>query len=276
MNPPLQPMDSCMNCGRSLDPTDAYCPSCGQKNVDRKVPFWVFLGEFVGKQFRLDGKWWRSLKPFLIRPGFLTNEFIAGRRKRYAPPIQFFLFIGFFCFLLVNKYFDREVSQQDIEKGNFRITVIDKEEIDNMLEEYIYEQAIKAQQNPKDFFQQIFKQIPIVLLLVLPMYAVLLRGFYFRSGIFLVEHLVFLLHTHAFLFVLLGLNFLLAMLGVYHGTITLICLAIFLVYLFMSMRRVYQKRRLKIVLHLILLGLCYVLIVPFFLISGGFFAGLLS
>lgn len=272
----LRPLDSCMNCGRSLEPTHAYCPSCGQKNVDRKVPFWVFIGEFVGKQMRLDGKWWNTLKPFLFRPGFLANEFIAGRRKRYAPPIQFFLFVGFFSFLMVNWYFDRTVSQQDIENGNFRITVVDEDEVDNVWEEYIYEQTIKAQQNPKPFFQQIFKQIPLVLLLVLPLYALLLSGIYKATGIFLVEHLVFLLYNHAFMFVLLGISFMLAMLGVFHGAFSLIFSLLFLVYLYVGMRRVYQKGWLKTGVQLVILGFAYILIVPFFLVSGGFFAGLLS
>jgi hypothetical protein len=37
-----------------------------------------------GRYVALDGRLWRTLGALLFRPGFLTREYLAGRRRRFA------------------------------------------------------------------------------------------------------------------------------------------------------------------------------------------------
>src|SRR5690606_36272091 len=48
-------------------------------------------------------------------------------------------------------------------------------------------------------------QLPTVMFLLLPVFALLLKGFYLRRDWYYSEHLVFALHTHAFAFVVFTL-----------------------------------------------------------------------
>jgi hypothetical protein len=88
----------CQNCGCLLDRNFNYCPECGQENDDKNVSFGKVFKDFLDTFFALDGSFFRTLKPFIIRPGFLTLEYISGRRKSYANPIRIYLIISVFFF----------------------------------------------------------------------------------------------------------------------------------------------------------------------------------
>jgi len=79
----------CANCG-TLAP-GAYCPSCGQDTRERLPTFRQFMREATGRYVAYDGKFWKTLAALLLRPGFLTREYLAGRRRRYIGPARLFL-----------------------------------------------------------------------------------------------------------------------------------------------------------------------------------------
>lgn len=79
----------CRNCG-ALAP-GAYCPACGQDTRQRLPTFAQFMREAMGRYVALDGKLWKTLAALLFRPGFLTREYFAGRRRRYIGPARLFL-----------------------------------------------------------------------------------------------------------------------------------------------------------------------------------------
>jgi hypothetical protein len=45
-----------------------------------------------------DGKFFRTARYLFTRPGFLTKEFISGRRTRYTHPLRFYIFASFLFF----------------------------------------------------------------------------------------------------------------------------------------------------------------------------------
>ena len=90
---------ACLNCGTTL--TDRYCQHCGQENLEPKESFWHLLKHFLEDLTHFDGKLFSTLKYLLFRPGFLTKEYIAGRRASYLNPIRMYLFISALFFLLL-------------------------------------------------------------------------------------------------------------------------------------------------------------------------------
>ncbi|WP_372752952.1 DUF3667 domain-containing protein [Labilibaculum sp.] len=60
------------------------------------------LLESLGDLFSLDNKLFHTLWPLIARPGFLTKEFMAGRRVQYTPPFRLYLFLTFFAFFLLS------------------------------------------------------------------------------------------------------------------------------------------------------------------------------
>jgi hypothetical protein len=73
---------ACRNCG--AEAPGAYCPSCGQETALELPRAGQFMREAAGRYVALDGRMGRTLFALLFRPGFLTREYLAGRRKRYV------------------------------------------------------------------------------------------------------------------------------------------------------------------------------------------------
>src|SRR5579862_5007507 len=77
----------CTNCGTPL--TGKYCSGCGQRHHELPVHhFWHFVGEAFEDLTHADSRLWQTLIALLFRPGFLTREFLEGRRARYLPPVR--------------------------------------------------------------------------------------------------------------------------------------------------------------------------------------------
>ena len=84
------PMDTCLNCQNKLEKEQFFCPKCGQKVHNSRLTVWSLLGEFFGSLFNIDNGIYRSLVALPI-PGFLSKQFMTGKRKSYLNPIRFFL-----------------------------------------------------------------------------------------------------------------------------------------------------------------------------------------
>ena len=89
----------CRNCGAAAD--GAYCPACGQETRLALPTARQFLKDAAGRYVALDGRTWRTLHALLFRPGFLTLEYFAGRRRRYLRPSRLFLVLSLAMFATI-------------------------------------------------------------------------------------------------------------------------------------------------------------------------------
>ena len=92
----------CPNCNFTLDSFVNFCPVCGQENHGKRATIGILFHDFMQDYFTFDNKFFRSFVPLILKPGFLTKEFIEGRRKRYIPPVRLYLFISFICLLVTS------------------------------------------------------------------------------------------------------------------------------------------------------------------------------
>lgn len=90
----------CANCGVAL--LGQYCSDCGQEDREVRRPFWRILSQLFHAVFELDGRVYRSLFFLYTRPGFLSGEYVNGRRTRYTPPLRMFLVLSISFFLMVS------------------------------------------------------------------------------------------------------------------------------------------------------------------------------
>jgi hypothetical protein len=51
--------------------------------------------------FSLDGKFWNTLIPLLIKPGLISRNYIDGKRQRYSNPFRFYLTASILFFLIL-------------------------------------------------------------------------------------------------------------------------------------------------------------------------------
>lgn len=94
----LEPHD-CPNCGTEFQ--GYYCPNCGQSDTEFDRPFGFVIYNFMGDFFAFDSRFFQTFRYLLLKPGFLTTEFLEGRRQRYAPPFRIFIFLSFVLFLML-------------------------------------------------------------------------------------------------------------------------------------------------------------------------------
>ena len=97
----------CLNCQHEFHPQDNYCPQCGQRRHESNVSVWGLFSEFFVNIFNVDNSFYRSLTKVWV-PGYLSKDFMAGRRKKYVNPIRFFLVTMFLHFFLLNYTIDLE------------------------------------------------------------------------------------------------------------------------------------------------------------------------
>lgn len=90
----------CSNCDHPVD--GKFCTNCGQSAKDFHRPFFSVVSESLGDALSVDNRLLHTLVPLFLRPGYLTKEFMRGRRARYTPPFRLYLFLTFFAFLLLS------------------------------------------------------------------------------------------------------------------------------------------------------------------------------
>ncbi len=100
-----------------------------------------------------------------------------------------------------------------------------------------------------------------MMLLMMPLLALALKFLYIRRGHYMVEHLVFALHTHSFTFVLITLAFLTGRWWE-PGTVALLAVGITALYILLAMKRYYRQGWIKTLIKYALVNFMY-----FFLLS---------
>jgi len=88
---------ACENCHLPL--SGPFCGHCGQQAESTLKYFWVVIMHLLDDIFSFDSRAARTLLPLVARPAFLTNEYFAGRRVHYVPPLRLYLFISIIFFI---------------------------------------------------------------------------------------------------------------------------------------------------------------------------------
>jgi len=66
----------------------------------RRMTMGALFHDVLHDLAHLDSRVWRTLIALVLKPGKLTNEFIAGRRTYYLPPFRLYLVLSLIFFLL--------------------------------------------------------------------------------------------------------------------------------------------------------------------------------
>jgi hypothetical protein len=96
---PLRTNKTCLNCGFQVE--ERYCSRCGQENLEPRESLGHLVSHFLSDFTHYDSKFLTSLRDLVIKPGFLTREYNAGRRAAYLNPIRMYIFISAVFFLVL-------------------------------------------------------------------------------------------------------------------------------------------------------------------------------
>jgi len=155
----------CLNCGEILN--GSFCTHCGQKHQPIR-PFVSILKESFNNFSLIDNRIFHSVKYLLFKPGFLTNEYIAGRRKRYSSPLKMYLLVSAIYFAVLT------LTDTNTFFGSLTI-------------------AESASEGLKVW-------LPRLMFCLMPILALFLKFLFLKKNRYYYEHLIFSLHYYSFYF----------------------------------------------------------------------------
>ncbi len=88
----------CVACRSALH--GEYCHACGEKDRDGPPAFRSLVAELLHETFDTDGRLLTTLKKLASRPGQLTVDYIAGRRKQNLGPAGLFVLVNVAFFFI--------------------------------------------------------------------------------------------------------------------------------------------------------------------------------
>jgi len=100
---PQRKEKDCLNCGTVVQ--GKYCQNCGQENVVPKETFWHMVTHFFYDITHFDSNFFHTIHHLILKPGFLSIEYMAGRRASYLHPIKMYVFTSAIFFLLFFSFF---------------------------------------------------------------------------------------------------------------------------------------------------------------------------
>jgi len=200
---------ACRNCGETL--LGPFCWSCGQEDVDLHRPLKQLAQDAVGDLLNLDTRLLRTLGPLFFRPGFVIREYLSGRRVRFVPPLKMFLLASVIFFGLAALWpHDKMVFYRDSSPETPAPPGIQSSgEADSEFERRIEGALPRVQENPAAFQEAAMANLSRAFFVLLPLFALLLKLFYWRRDHFYLDHLIFALYYHAFAFLALTLQMIL-------------------------------------------------------------------
>jgi len=83
---------SCANCGAPL--TGRWCAACGQEDRPLDPSLREVVGDVWEAISNVDGRVLQSLRRLFLSPGFLTREYLEGRRVRWLAPVRLYLVVS--------------------------------------------------------------------------------------------------------------------------------------------------------------------------------------
>ncbi|HUR66497.1 MAG TPA: DUF3667 domain-containing protein [Chitinophagaceae bacterium] len=93
----------CLNCGTIV--AGRFCQNCGQENVVPKETFWHMVTHFFYDITHFDSNFFITVKDLLFKPGFLSKEYMKGKRMSYLHPVKMYVFTSAIFFLLFFSFF---------------------------------------------------------------------------------------------------------------------------------------------------------------------------
>ncbi len=114
----------CTNCG--ADAADIYCARCGERQPGHHdLGVAHFAHEVFHEIAHVDSKFFLTLRDLIAKPGFLTEEYFAGRKSRYIPALRLFLVLFALQFLAFTAYSPAAVySVKSMKKFDFEVLLL--------------------------------------------------------------------------------------------------------------------------------------------------------
>ncbi|MBD3581781.1 DUF3667 domain-containing protein [Flavobacterium selenitireducens] len=111
----------CRNCDRELAADFGFCPGCGQKSDLHRLSWHEIAHDSIHYFTHADKGIFSLIADLGSKPGSVARQYVEGRRRKYFPPLNFFLIIA--AILVISSTWN-PLQRTDISREN--ITVLSK------------------------------------------------------------------------------------------------------------------------------------------------------
>lgn len=184
----------CANCGTvaTLD----YCPGCGQRQQRPDLRLRGLLRQLFAELVEVDGRFRRTARSLLTRPGEFAIDYFEDRRARHLPPLRVYLLSTVLLFVVLpifGRLVDLGAGPADsAAKAALPDWHIDTShpEFDLVLNARLNAQMAHFLAEPQRLAQAMLEIAPQLGLLLLPLLAALLYAFFWKAGYRYGHHLI--------------------------------------------------------------------------------------
>jgi hypothetical protein len=284
MTKPHQKAPLCPNCGKTLKHDDNFCPNCGQANHDLRIPVKHLFMEALEGIIHFDSKSFRTIGLLLFKPGCLTNEFKAGKRMSYVPPIRLYIFLSFIFFLslsllsgkhhtgAVTRSTEADTTQTTLNISFYNINSaelrgLNDSQIDSLMQVrgikqtglnvYMARQVARLNgERRSEFNHRLFSGISYMMFVLMPIFAWLLYLLFRKRAEYYIDCLVFSVHYHAFAFLLFTFYLILGRL--FDTELLILILPVIMgLYCYLGLRMVFRESWWRTVVKTFLAGILH-------------------
>jgi hypothetical protein len=242
-----RPKRVCPNCG--VESPGEYCTECGEAMEPRLPHVGHYIQGILGELIAFDTKFMHTIPALLFRPGFLAQEFVAGRRKRYLSPLRLHILIGIALFLSMG-YFASKRAKVQLQDESKRVVTeklmseLNKDRLD--AGEQPFARNVSELNTTRETVMRIVAEVgPYVLLLTAtPLLASFLWLVYRKQKRLYIEHLTFALYFFSFSYLVLIPPFLWVSKYFAEAGALMFC-----AYLYFGLRRYYRDRGFKLIVR---------------------------
>jgi hypothetical protein len=266
----------CDNCGAGI--SGRYCGNCGQRLEPPVHSLWHFLAVAMEDVTHADSRLWSTLWALIFKPGYLTHEFLAGRRARYLPPVRLYLVLSVMFFLLSALLHSKpealqvSTNENGVPKAARVVPLKDTDLAAGPAQPGETEEQRATREcgmmgfggswgeklrpamqraclnvradHARSLIASMRHNLPRAMFVFLPLLAGLMMLMYWKPRHYYVEHLLLLVHNHAFVFLTVPLAWIVAALLPPLAIWVNLALFLYIVwYLYRSMRTVYGQGR---------------------------------
>ncbi len=237
----------CVTCGTILQ--GEYCSKCGEKTLVPEKDFSLiyFSGQAIEGITDLNSKVLKTFWFLFTKPGFLTLEYLKGRRSLYVKPVQLFIvssLILYFVFPFMTLFFSNIPSMEHGYQSGDRSLNIFNYDIATKVKQKMDEKKMTADQIEMETRKEASDKSKAFLFIIIPFWGFIIYLLYRKSFNFYVPHLIFAVQTFSF-FILYQMIIQPAVAFLWElseiAELTIIRTGFF-IYLFFAVKRVYNSK----------------------------------